>query len=227
MVEKSSPSDDLVASVEGLKVGLLQAVTSGAVDLTDDEYRRVRKLLISNPRTTRRIPEWLRQGSTLWEVVGLLRKAVGDEAGKWERRRQLVQAGLAPVLAELEGSDAEMAEQFELMERIGGGGFGEVFKYRHRLLDLPFAVKMLAPSFPEEKDRSLERFFLEARILFRLNHPNIVRVYDVGLLSSKPFIRMEFIDGITLNEQLMRQGLSGPPFEAQSKCQFSVVEFQE
>jgi len=85
-----------------------------------------------------------------------------------------------------------------------------VYLYNHRLLNLPFAVKIFAPAFYEGGEKELERFFQEARMLFQLNHPSIIRVYDAGLIGKRPFIRMEYFDGLNLNEVLSNHGTLSP-----------------
>jgi serine/threonine protein kinase len=67
-------------------------------------------------------------------------------------------------------------------------------------------VKLFAPIYDGLEGHHMERFFREARILFSLNHPNIIRVFDVGLYQGRPFIRMELFDGETLNDVLKTRG---------------------
>jgi serine/threonine protein kinase len=100
----------------------------------------------------------------------------------------------------------------QLGERIGRGGFGEVYRYKHEFLQMDFAVKVFSPFYTEDEDTLLQRFFREARILFALNHPNVIRVFDVGILENRPFILMELFPGITLNEKLQKDGRVGPEF---------------
>jgi eukaryotic-like serine/threonine-protein kinase len=76
---------------------------------------------------------------------------------------------------------------------------------------MDFAVKVLSPSFPEADGPYLDRFFLEARILLSLNHPNIVRVYDVGMFRKRAYIKMELLNGQDLNRFLQERGLIDPP----------------
>jgi len=206
MVKSSAPDEDLRDLVESLKVGLLDSATDRRAGFEDSEYRRIRKLILANPAMRPRVPEWLRDGASLWEAVDLVRTQAGDEGGKWQRRCNIIRDGLNPLIEEIEGGDESFDEEFEILERIGQGGFGEVFRIRHKRLDISFALKLLNPSFPEERDRSIERFFREARILFRLNHSNIVRVHDVNVRKHRPFIRMEYVEGRSLNEILSSTG---------------------
>ncbi len=96
-------------------------------------------------------------------------------------------------------------DDFEL---IGPGGMGTVYKARHRELDRPVAVKVMHAHL--QKDPSFaERFVREARTMARLDHPNIVRVYDFGHRDGINYLVMEFVDGVTLR-QTMAAGRLAP-----------------
>ena len=89
--------------------------------------------------------------------------------------------------------------RFELLERLGAGGMGEVYRARDHGLDREVAVKFLAERFAESRDR-LTRFALEARAASALSHPNIVTVHEVGELSGRPYLVLELVEGPTLRE---------------------------
>ncbi len=97
----------------------------------------------------------------------------------------------------------------ELLEEIGQGGMGLIYKARQISLDRIVAVKILAehlahnPSF-------VERFQREARAIAKINHPNILAVYDVGNQDGRHFMLMELIDGGNLAEMLNQTGLMDP-----------------
>ncbi|MFO1012015.1 MAG: serine/threonine-protein kinase [Planctomycetota bacterium] len=94
--------------------------------------------------------------------------------------------------------------QFEVLELVGQGGMGCVYRARHRQLDRLVALKILAPG-TEDDARFEERFLREARALARLDHPGIVRVHDFGRAGSRWFLAMEFVEGTTLRA-LLREG---------------------
>ena len=71
---------------------------------------------------------------------------------------------------------------------------------------MDFAVKVLSPLFSKGGEGHLERFFREARILFKLNHPNIIKVHDVGMHGRNPYIKMELFEGKDLNKVLREHG---------------------
>ena len=98
--------------------------------------------------------------------------------------------------------------QLEILELIGQGGMGAVYKARQPSLDRLVALKIL-PSQGADDPGFAERFAREARALARLNHPNIVAVYDYGQAGDFHFFLMEFVDGATLR-QIERAGKLSP-----------------
>ena len=87
--------------------------------------------------------------------------------------------------------------RYELLERLGAGGMGEVFRARDHDLQRDVAVKFLSGRFASDPDR-LARFAQEARAASSLNHPNIVTIHEIGQTSGLPYIVMELVDGRTL-----------------------------
>src|SRR5688572_6518906 len=102
--------------------------------------------------------------------------------------------------------------QLEILELIGRGGMGAVYKARQRALDRIVALKVLPPGV--KRDPSFEeRFTREARALARVSHPNIVNVYEFGQSTSGLFyFVMEFVDGVNLRQMLRSHQLK--PAEA-------------
>ncbi len=90
---------------------------------------------------------------------------------------------------------------YELMEMVGKGGMGAVFRARQISLDREVALKVLAPHLADN-DEFVQRFQREARSIAKVNHPNILQVYDVGRLDDLHFIAMEFVRGRNLSELL-------------------------
>ncbi len=94
---------------------------------------------------------------------------------------------------------------FELLERLGSGAMGVVFKARHLGLNKVVGLKLLNPDFAED-ERYVARFLQEARVAAALDHPNIVQAFDVGQAGDVHYIAMEFVDGKTVKELIERRG---------------------
>jgi Tol biopolymer transport system component len=90
---------------------------------------------------------------------------------------------------------------YEIVSPLGAGAMGEVYRARDARLQRDVAVKILPDAFVDDRER-LERFEQEAHAAGRLNHPNIVAVYDVGAEDGVPFVVTELLDGQTLRERL-------------------------
>jgi tRNA A-37 threonylcarbamoyl transferase component Bud32 len=91
--------------------------------------------------------------------------------------------------------------QLEILECLGRGGMGVVYKARQKTLNRFVALKLLAPERVREA-KFAERFTREAQALAALNHPNIVTIYDFGQAGGFYFLLMEFVDGVNLRQLL-------------------------
>ncbi|SDA20994.1 serine/threonine protein kinase [Ruminococcus sp. YE71] len=97
-------------------------------------------------------------------------------------------------------------DRYEITEQIGSGGMADVYKANDLESDRIVAVKILKDEFSENAD-FLRRFRNESKAIAVLNHPNIVKIFDVGLEDDIKFIVMEYIDGITLKDFIEQQGV--------------------
>jgi serine/threonine protein kinase len=102
-----------------------------------------------------------------------------------------------PTVEEL----ARALPHLEILQLIGRGGMGAVYKARQRSLGRLVAVKILAPQYAANPDFA-ERFEREAKVLAEVNHPNIVAIHDFGRAGEFYFLIMEFVDGVNLRQSM-------------------------
>ena len=96
---------------------------------------------------------------------------------------------------------------YEIVEKIGAGGMGEVYRATDTVLKRDVAVKVLPASFANDRDR-LDRFQREAEVLASLNHPNIAQIYGLEKTDGQTVIVMELVDGPTLAERIAQGPLA-------------------
>jgi serine/threonine protein kinase len=151
----------------------------------------------------------------------LLRKEAG-EFSQWddylsqfpqyakELRALRIADELAGDIDENSDQDGSPLGDYEILDEIGSGGMGVVYRARQRSLRRVVAVKMLrAAELSQPLER--ERFLKEAWAVSQLNHPNIVHVYSVAETGGRPFISFEFVEGPSLADRI-----GGTPMDAQT-----------
>ena len=106
-------------------------------------------------------------------------------------------------------TDSIIAERYKLISKLGSGGTADVFLAQDIKLNRSVAIKILAKTYSFEKN-FVARFKKEAQILARLNHPNIVAIYDWGQYENSYFICMEYVEGQSLQEIIDKQGILSP-----------------
>jgi eukaryotic-like serine/threonine-protein kinase len=105
--------------------------------------------------------------------------------------------------------------KYKVLERIGAGGMGAVYLCEHEQMRRRVAVKVL-PDAAAQDPSIFQRFQREARAGAAIDHPNVVRVYDVDADGKRHFIVMEYVDGQTLHELVAREG----PLDVPRACNF-------
>src|SRR5438477_4642678 len=99
--------------------------------------------------------------------------------------------------------------KYRLLERLGAGGMGAVYLCEHILMGRRVALKVL-PIVQAEDPAALARFYREAKAVARLDHPNIVRAYDIDREDKLHFLVLEFIDGVNLHDFVKKNGTLAP-----------------
>src|SRR5579862_2141738 len=95
----------------------------------------------------------------------------------------------------------QLVGHYRVLEKIGAGGMGEVFRARDERLGRDVALKLIRPASSDNPDH-LRRFEQEARAAAALNHPNILAIYDVGFEGTSPYIVTELLEGQNLRQRL-------------------------
>jgi len=102
-----------------------------------------------------------------------------------------------------------LADRYELRDKLGSGGMSNVYRATDRILERTVAVKVLAEHLSDD-DRFVARFRREALAVAKLIHPNIVQVYDTGVDHGRHFIVMECVEGKSGAQILKTEGLVDP-----------------
>ena len=95
--------------------------------------------------------------------------------------------------------------KYKVLERLGVGGMGQVFLCEHKLMKRKVAVKVL-PMAKSSDEAALSRFYREARAVAAVDHPNLVRAYDIDQDENLHFLVMEFVDGINFHDLVRKFG---------------------
>ncbi len=104
---------------------------------------------------------------------------------------------------------------YVLMEKLGEGGMGQVFKARHQRLGRVVALKVVRPDLLADAE-VVNRFYREIEVISRISHPNIVHAYDAGPIGSAMMLSMEFVDGIDLDKMVQQNG----PLPIAQACEY-------
>jgi serine/threonine protein kinase len=157
-------------------------------------------------------------GSLYWDKSNLkgpnLTDRLNDEPGELEAEQRLERTllpnadetnspGLAAGIVHSPGEI--LLDKLKVIELLGQGGMGSVYRVEHLLMNRQFALKCLNKF--QANDASWRRFQNEAKAAHLLDHPNLLKVFDFGLLpGGQPYFLMELVEGITLSDEIKRLG---------------------
>jgi chemotaxis response regulator CheB/predicted Ser/Thr protein kinase len=99
--------------------------------------------------------------------------------------------------------------KYKILKLLGRGGMGAVYQAHHTMLEKTVCLKVLSPACTATGPKAIERFLQEARAIAKLEHPNIVKVYDIEQVNNLYFIVMEYIQGKTLSQLLEEKDAFG------------------
>ena len=120
---------------------------------------------------------------------------------------------------------AQTLSHYELLEKIGEGGMGVIFKARDVKLDRLVALKFLSPEFRAAQE-SVSSFLHEARALSKLNHPNIATIYEVEEEGDQPFLALEYLPGGTLKERIQQARQDGETLPVKQIVDYALLMAQ-
>ncbi|HET8836410.1 MAG TPA: serine/threonine-protein kinase, partial [Gemmatimonadales bacterium] len=187
------------------------AVTGQEPPLDPREARRPTELRPTCPRAIERIVlrALNRAPEDRYLTAAEMLEDLASDAGTFETRAAAILQG-SPS-----GSDDRtrgekwlrraLGDDYELLSLLGSGGFGRVYKVRDLHLEREVALKVLNPTLTQDSE-VVERFRREAQLAARLNHPNIVNIYDIAGRFGLIWYTMELIDGPSLAQLVEREG---------------------
>jgi serine/threonine protein kinase len=166
--------------------------------LTPDAIQRARAELSGRPGVT--LLQHLRERYLTPEQVGALQALHRRSSA---RLQAVARPPANPPAATGEPTSGERIGAYLLLEELGRGGMGMVYRARHEGLNRDVALKLIGGDFTNPRRR--DRFRLEAESVARLSHPGIVAVHDVGEARGRPYLVMDLIEGGSLESRL-REG---------------------
>ena len=188
--------------------------TTGRVDAVCDAFEDVWRAAVAAGNEPPEIEQFLPQVprveqnelfAELLEVEIQLRQEHGQAVARepylerFPKRAELIDEVYFRV------AEVKLLGEYELFEELGQGGMGRVYRARHRLLGQTFAVKLLPPEYLQHEEK-IARFLREIRSIGQLQHPNIVRAPNAGVVAGRYYLVMDLVDGVDLRKLVKHCG---------------------
>jgi CheY-like chemotaxis protein len=206
-VEYLRQVERVIAAASAVEAGRYEPGSLAAVAGRADELGRLARVFDAMAARVRAREERLRkQVSDLrLEIDHARRPELGSPATGAVSRAASADPRVPPSVAARLGAAALVpgqlfAERYEILEVVGHGGMGTVYKALDRKLGEEIAVKVIHPNLLSSDSTLRERFRTEIRLARRISHPNVVRTHDLGECAGVSFVSMEYVEGITLRE---------------------------
>jgi CheY-like chemotaxis protein len=181
----------VIEAATAVEAGSYQAGTLGVVAQRTDELGRLARVFDGMANQVRGREERLRR------QVEALRREIAES-------RQVTRSATPDEAPSLPPGEL-FAGRYEILEEVGGGGMGMVYRARDRELDEQVAVKVLRRELVHDP-ALVERFKLEIRLARHITDKHVVRTYDIGEWDDRYYLTMEFVEGITVRELLDSRG---------------------
>jgi serine/threonine protein kinase len=148
----------------------------------------------------------VRRGEQVFELVVVVRP------GPQPRAELMLQSDARSKQERFRNLNAgDIVDHYRVVERLGSGGMGRVYRVDHVTLGRPYALKVLHAEILQRDPRSIDRFVREARAASRIQHPNIIDVFDFGYLpDGRPYFVMELLEGESLGDRIDGKGPLAP-----------------
>ena len=217
---KNPPADSYGDPLAGDDSHLVQALEAYQQALEQGDHRRCEQL-------RRQHPQWAAEFRSLEVLYRLCEQHPEESNPEDQPDEEMLPPVEPPRCAGLEQRNdlpVERIGPYRLLEEVGRGGMGVVYRAYQENLDRTVALKMLAPGRTGRE--FLERFRQEVRAMAGLSHPNVVAVFDAGEVLGRPYLVMEFVPGETCQQHLQRRGPLPAEQAARIVCQVAqAVEF--
>jgi WD40 repeat protein/tRNA A-37 threonylcarbamoyl transferase component Bud32 len=187
----------------------LPPVASWPPELIAEEYR-VRHRWGNRPGHTEYAGRFPHGGAALADQLHRADAELGQELGhRPEHTVSVEQAPPAGTQLPLPPATLRTFGDYDLLEELGRGGMGVVYKAKQRRLERLVALKIIRPDRLEQTS-TRQRFHREVRAAARLSHPNIVTIYDADEIDGVPFLAMEHVEGVNLMTLVQKRGPLAP-----------------